>query len=101
MDLLQDLAQLTLKICPAGYGETQLKAEIDEGWAQLDLRCRNPAGHECVSPLEGGVRGDLYDILDAIRTEMAKVSGQKFAKCAFVLAANGTFNFNVEYETPK
>ena len=97
MDTLQDLAQVVIDICPSGYSQARLNAELDEGYAEIDLRCINDLGEEFRSPLEGISRLDLHDKLDNVREEMAKQSGSKWKKCQFVIQPDGRFKLEVEF----
>ena len=86
MDPYQSLAAILLAACPAGHSDVRLTAELDEGWAQLDLRCTTESGDEFISPLEGGIRGEIYENLDAIRSDMAvKSGGKKWRNCVFII----------------
>jgi hypothetical protein len=97
VDTLQSLAQLVLETCPAGYAQARLKAELDQDWAEIDLRCIADDGTEVRSDLPGLSGPDLHDKLDEIRDQMAGSAGAKWSKCIFVIDRDGKFRMDVEY----
>jgi hypothetical protein len=97
MDMLQDLAHAVINICPSGYNQAKLEAELDDDWARLDLRCIDDSGGETRALLKGGASLDLHDQLDIVRDEMARATGYKWKKCIFVILPGGKFKLDVEY----
>ena len=97
MDAYQTLAQTLLQECPAGYESVQLKAELDDGWVQMDLRCKNRNQDTFVSELPGDSMFRIQSELEAIRDEMSKQGGKKWKKCVFVITPDKKFKINVEY----
>jgi hypothetical protein len=97
MDTMQILAEQIMAACPDGYNQALLQAELDSGYAQLDLRFTNPDGEEFQSDFSDGLGFDLHDTLDSIREEMGRSTGHRWSKCTFAILQDKRFKFDVEY----
>lgn len=97
MDLLQDLAHAVSGACPPGYHQARLQAELDEGWAELDLQCTNDQGDQVMSQLPNGSGLKIHVMLDDIREQMARQAGSKWKSCVFTVQPDGRFKLDVQY----
>jgi hypothetical protein len=100
MKAVSDLAELVVSQCPPAFKEAILKAELDEDWAQIELRYWTIDGHTNEVPLKGIAMADLHDALDSIREQMANQSGQRWETCTLSIERNGKFMFEVSYDPP-
>ena len=98
MDPYQTLAAILISICPPESDQIRLNADVDEGWAQLDLRCRKGQEPEHRAELEGLATHRIYENLALIRTALAAKGGEKFSSCVFTIQ-DGRFDLQVAYGT--
>jgi hypothetical protein len=97
MTAFESLAAIIERIRPQGYEYASMHAELDDGWASIDLRFRSESGDELMSQLPDGSGFDIHHILDEIREEMAQTSGQHWKSCHFELSPGRHFRFDVTY----
>ncbi len=97
MDYYQQLAEVALAQCPPAYHQLKLSAELDEGYSEIDLRCRNGEGEIHVTNYPVTATAEMHRTLEAIREEMGRLSGQRWTRCVFQVFPDGTFKFDVEY----
>lgn len=96
MDPYQTLAAILISICPSESDQIRLNAEVDEGWAQLDLRCRKGQEPEHRPRIDGLPMHRIYENLALIRTVLAARGGEKFSSCVFTIQ-DGKFDLQVAY----
>jgi hypothetical protein len=97
MDMYQSLAVQIMQQCPPGYHRAVLKAELDEGYAQIAITCSDDSKGDHRPDVDALSLVKLHDTLDDIREDMARGTGTKWTKCTFVIAEDGKFRMNVEY----
>ena len=97
MDHYQQLAEIAMAQCPPAYNEVKLSAELDDGYSELDLRCRRGDEEIHVTGYSAEASFAMHLSLEAIRDEMARRSGQKWSHCVFRVFPDRTFKLNVEY----
>jgi hypothetical protein len=97
MDRLRDLAELCLESCPPERQRVSLKAELDRGWSQMDLRYTTSDGREHAAELRGILQADIHEALQDIWQEMARMSGQRWSTCRLDIAPGGEFKLSVDY----
>ena len=98
MDHYADLARLALAQCPPGFDEARVAAEVDDGYSEIDLRCRRGAEEVHVTNFPAEDSFGMHLSLEAIREAMASQSGgRKWSRCVFRVFRDGNFKFEVEY----
>jgi len=96
-DAYQALAAIVLAQCPVDHHKAVLSAEVDEDWAQVELRCYDAGDHDERVLLEASAFAAIHDELDRIRTEMGAATGHKWNRCVFRVTENGGFKLDVSY----
>jgi len=97
MDHYQQLAEVALAQCPPSFRRVRLQAELDDGYAEIDLRCMSESEEKQITDYPDLAGVEMHEALDAIREEMGRLSGQRWSKCVFQVFPDGTFKFDVEY----
>ena len=97
MDDYQQLAQIALAQCPPAFHEVKLSAEVDDGYSEIDLRCRRGDEEVHVTGYAAEASFGMHLRLESIREEMGRLSGQKWSRCVLHVLPDGTFKFDVEY----
>ena len=94
--MYESLFAVLLATCGADTHEIELRAELDTGWADLNLQCRAEDGEWRRASLFGGQAGEIYRELDQIRTAFRDASGSTWNTCRFH-SVNGEFSMTFGY----
>jgi hypothetical protein len=98
MDAIQDLGHLVTRLCPSGFVQARLEAELDTGFADLRLTCHMPGDRKVEASLPPVDTYKMHMDLDRIREDMArKGGGAKWRFCLFTVTSGGKFDMSVTY----
>lgn len=97
MDNYNSLGHLVASQCQTGFERAVLRAELDEGWADLNLTCVMPDNGQVEADIRGIAMADIHEYLDGIREEMARQTGHRWNTCVFTVEADGRFKLDVQY----
>ena len=81
--MYESLFSILLATCGADTHEIELNAQLDTGWADLNLQCRPENGEWRRASLSGGRAGEIFHELDGIRTAFRAADGSTWNTCRF------------------
>lgn len=96
-DAYQELGNLLVAQCPPAFIQAELKAELDEGFARIVIECTMRDGSKTHPSIRPGDTTAMTIILDGIREDAARSTGDKVDTCQFTVDSAGRFNINFGY----
>ena len=91
------IARALRTICPAGFREARMDAEVEDDWTEKTYRYRDAGGWSQGVPVEASLDFAVDDALMALREGMAQAGRPKWRSCTFSLGPDGGFAFDVAY----
>lgn len=97
MDAYQALGEIVLSHCPESFERAVLSGELDEGWAEVRITCLVSGADPIYPDLDATTVVEIHRRLEAIREEMAEISGERWTTCEFTVNSDRQFNMDVQY----
>jgi hypothetical protein len=91
----QTIAQALVSICPAGFEQARMVAQVGDDWSDIRYDC-TVAGQT-----REGVTGDTATsskVDDALQDLRRAWPAQPWSSCTFTLSPDGQFKFDVSYD---
>lgn len=96
-DVYLSLGRAIAGLCPSGFEQATLEAELGEGAATMKLACTPQDGSEAPVPIDPMSQGRIHELLELIREKGAEGDQRRWRKCEVTLRKGGRFQMDVHY----
>ncbi|MBX7482729.1 hypothetical protein [Qipengyuania qiaonensis] len=96
-ELYQTLAKALVAICPDGFDEARVDAELEGDWSQKGYYCKVGGIWSNGKSVPADLDFEVDDALHALRGMMRQEGREPWAKCSFLMKRDGSFTFDVSY----
>ena len=96
-DLYLSLGRAIAGLCPSGFEEAVLGAELGEGAAIMTLACTPQDGSEAPVPIDPISQSRIHELLELIRDKGAEGDPRRWRTCEVTLRKGGRFAMDVHY----
>ena len=95
MSDLRQLVALVSSTCPPQSARVQLNAEVDYGWAAIEIHYTAGPGDRVRAEVPIDTSFKLQERLEELWEEMAIANGARWQFCELVIDPDGGFRFDV------
>ena len=96
-DLYLSLGRAIAGLCPSGFEQAALAAELGEGAAIMTLACTPQDGSEAPVPIDPISHSRIHELLELIRDKGAEGDPRRWRTCEVTLRKGGRFAMDVHY----